>query len=109
MFDLGQHVTRHTRTDEYVWFPAEARKTVKYQVIAQTNTFVPLAFETFGAWGEQATEFAGELGRRLTLVSGDGRETFYLRQRLSIAKQRGNAIACLDSLPHNLLTPKILP
>jgi len=51
-----------------------------------------IRFETLGAWGEQATEFIWELGRRLTLVSGDGRETFYLRQRLSIAIQRGNAI-----------------
>jgi len=53
------------------------------------------------------TEFVTELGRRLTLVSGDGRETFYLRQRLSIAIQRGNAIACLGSLLDNLLTPDI--
>jgi len=64
---------------------AEARKTVKYQVIAQTQAFDPLAFETLGAWGEPAIEFVGELGRRLTLVSGDGRKAFYLRQRLSIA------------------------
>jgi len=79
---------------------AEERKTVKYQVIAQTHTFVPLAFETLGAWGEQATEFVTELGRRVNLVSGDSRETFYLRQQLSIAIQRGNAIACLGSLPN---------
>jgi len=59
--------------------------------------------------GEQETEFVGELGRQLTFVSGDGRETFYLRKRLSIAIQQGNAIACLGSLPHNLLTPEILP
>jgi len=40
---------------------AEARKTVKYQVIALTHTFVPLALETLGAWGEQATKIVGEL------------------------------------------------
>ena len=33
---------------------AEASKIAKYSSIAATHTFVPLAFETFGAWGEQA-------------------------------------------------------
>ena len=34
-----------------------------------------------------------ELGRRMTAATGDSRETSFLRQRLSVAIQRGNAIA----------------
>jgi len=114
MSNLGGQVTRHTCTYEHNRVPrasgsaagvAEARKTVKYQLISQTHTFVSLAFETLGAWGEQATEFMTVLGRWLTLVSGNGSKTFYSRQRLSIAIQRGNAIACLGSLPQNILLP----
>ena len=62
--------------------------------IAITHAFVPLAFETLGAWGVQCQRFVSELGRSITIITGDTRETSYLWQRLSIAVQRGNAIAC---------------
>ena len=74
---------------------SEALKTTKYAAIAVSHTFIPLAFETLGAWGKQAQQFVAELGRRITVVTGDKRETKFLRQRLSVAIQRGNAIACL--------------
>ena len=70
--------------------------------IAITHAFVPLAFETLGAWGVQCQRFVSELGRLITLITGDTRETSYLRQRLSIAVQRGNAIACRGTLSHEL-------
>ena len=81
---------------------AEAAKTAKYMEIAITHAFVPLAFETLGAWGVQCQRFVSELGRRITLITGDTRETSYLKQRLSIAVQRGNAIACRGTLSHEL-------
>jgi len=34
-----------------------------------------------------------ELGRRMTAVTEDTRETTYLFQRLSVALQRGNAVS----------------
>ena len=73
---------------------AEVAKTAKYAEIAVTHAFVPLAFETLGAWGVQCQKFVSELGWRIAIITGDTRETSYLRQRLSIAVQRGNAIAC---------------
>jgi Reverse transcriptase (RNA-dependent DNA polymerase) len=77
---------------------AEASKVAKYAAIATTHIFVPLAFETLGPWGEQAQSFVTELGRRISAVTGDTREIAYLKQRLSIAIQRGNALACLGTL-----------
>ena len=80
---------------------AEVAKTAKYAEIAITHAFVPLAFESLGAWGAQCQQFVSELGRRIT-ITGDTRETSYLRQRLSIAVQRGNAIACRGTMSHEL-------
>jgi hypothetical protein len=79
---------------------AETAKTAKYVQIAITHAFVPLAFESLGAWGVQCQKFVSELGRRITTITGDARETSYLRQRLSIAVQRGNAIACRGTMSH---------
>jgi hypothetical protein len=77
---------------------SEALKTAKYADIAPTHSFIPLAFETLGAWGHQAQLFIAQLGRRMTVVTGDRRETSFLRQRISIAIQRGNALACTGTL-----------
>ena len=78
----------------------------KYVDIAVTHTFIPLAFETLGAWGEQCDEFVQDLGCRLTSIAGERKETEYLKQRLSITVQRGNAIACLGTLPSQPLDPE---
>ncbi len=82
---------------------AENSKITKYRDIALTHAFVPLAFETLGSWGPECRSFVAELGRRLTVMTGDVRETSYLKQRLSIAIQRGNAIACSGTLPRDTL------
>ena len=79
---------------------AEAAKTLKYSALAMaTPVFVPLPFETQGARGVEAAVFVTELGRRTTAVTGDPRETAFLRQRRSVAIQNGNAIACGGSIP----------
>ena len=44
---------------------------------------------------EETSSFIGELGKRITMVSGDPREPEFLFQRLSVAIQRGNAISVL--------------
>ena len=77
---------------------AEASKIAKYTEISTTHVFIPLAFETLGAWGEQARNFISDLRRRLMAITGDMRETDFLRQRLSIAIQRGNALSIRGSL-----------
>jgi len=44
-----------------------------------------------------AVELVQEIGRRITLVIEDSRETAFLFERLSIALQRGNAVSFLST------------
>ena len=78
---------------------AAAHKTQKYAALAHSYTFVPIAVETFGAWAEESLKFIKDLGRRVTSVTKEVRETTFLFQRLSVAIQRGNAISFRGSLP----------
>ena len=61
--------------------------------VPRTHVFVPIAFETLGPVNAEDAEFLSELGRCISFVSGDQRETNFLLQRLSICVQRHNAIA----------------
>ena len=76
---------------------AAKRKESKYAAIMQTFDFVPLAFETMGPINDTARAFLSQLGKRLTLTSGDIRETAFLFQRISITVQRFQNLALLDS------------
>src|SRR5687768_12840626 len=77
---------------------AEVSKTAKYSSLSRTHRFIPLAFETLGAWGPCGLEFLNDLGRRITGVTGEKREGIFLKQIISLAIQRGNAIACRGTL-----------
>jgi len=55
--------------------------------------FQPLALEILGPINSSGISFLVELGRRLTDVSGDARETLYFFQRVSLAVQRYNSVA----------------
>jgi hypothetical protein len=72
---------------------AAERKNDKYKTLQHTYEFCPLALETLGPVNTLGREFLSDLGRRLTEVTGDFRETIFLRQRISIAIQRCNAAA----------------
>ena len=61
--------------------------------------FVPIAFETLGPVNAEGAQFLSELGRRISSVSEDQRETNFLLQRLSICVQRHNAIAFRGTFP----------
>jgi len=80
---------------------AESHKVTKYAALSPANTFVPVAVETFGSWGPQAMALVAELGRRIMLVTGEPRSTEFLRQRIDIALQRGNAASVLGTLVSN--------
>jgi len=69
------------------------KKTDKYASLNSTHVFYPFAVETAGVWHEMAIELTQEIGRRITTVTEDSRETTFLFQRLSIALQRGNAVS----------------
>jgi len=61
--------------------------------VAPTN-FFPVALETLGPMSVSTQKFLAHIGRRLTEVTTDPRETTFLCQRLSVTVQRFNA-ACL--------------
>jgi len=72
---------------------AASNKTTKYAHLMNTHIFIPLAVETGGSWNLQAIQFVQDLGRRISEVTNEPMETQYLFQRISMAVQRGNAIA----------------
>jgi len=73
---------------------AATLKNQKYSALTATHFFVPVAVETLGPWNEDGLSFIQELGRRMSLATGDLRETKFLLQRLSVAVQLGNAASC---------------
>jgi hypothetical protein len=80
---------------------AALAKVQKYSELRNTHHFVPVAVETLGAWNTEGRLFISDLGRRISVVSGDVRESIFLFQRMSVAVQRGNAASVLGSLPSN--------
>ena len=72
-------------------------KIQKYQSILQTHLFTPIAIETGGVWNNQASEFVKELGKRITIITEEVRETSYIVQQVSVAIQRGNMLSFIGS------------
>ena len=69
---------------------AEGKKITKYANL-QGVEFIPFAVETLGSYGKEAHKFVIDIAARLTLKTGNPREGAYMRQRISIAIQKGNA------------------
>ena len=59
--------------------------------------FQPVAIETLGPVNVSALNFLSEVGRRLTSLSGDSRETSFLFQRICMLIQRFNSALITDS------------
>ena len=79
---------------------ASVRKESKYSSLPPEYLFQPVAIETLGPLNASAVNFLSEMGRRLTSLSGDPRETSFLFQRLSILIQRFNSALIMDSFCH---------
>jgi hypothetical protein len=82
---------------------AEEKKVQKYSDIISGVDFVPVAIETSGVWGSHALDLITEVGRRIAGVTHEPRSTMFLRQRISVAVQRGNAGCILGTFPNNNL------
>ena len=80
---------------------AEEKKMRKYSDIISGVDFTPVAVETSGVWGNQALDLITEIGRRISEVTHDPRSTMFLRQRISVAVQRGNAWCVLGTFPRS--------
>ena len=79
---------------------AEVSKRAKYTALASTYRFEPIAIETTGVFGPTTKNIVWEIGKRISEKTGDKRETMWLKQRLSIAVQRGNALTILSRTYH---------
>ena len=76
----------------------ESQKSNHYKYLTNYH-FVPIAVETFGAWGSQGLKLIKEIGRKIQDVTGEKRSTFYLLQNISMAIQRGNASCVIGTVP----------
>jgi len=56
-----------------------------------------LTVENLGALSTSAVEFLNALGRRVSSVSGEDRESAFLSQRISVNIQRFNSVLLHDS------------
>jgi len=54
---------------------AAVNKIAKYAELANTHIFSPVAIETAGAWNHLAIELVQEIGRRITAVTEEPRES----------------------------------
>src|SRR5688572_20863851 len=88
----ASHLTTTSRLIGGAAESAGAKKESKYSSLTNAYTFVPIACETMGPLNSKAISFLTELGRRISLVSGDNRECSFLFQRISVAIQRFNCI-----------------
>ena len=80
---------------------AETKKKQKYSCLSNDKIFVPIALETLGPWGPEASHLITEVGRRLHLATGDPRSVSFLRQKIGVAIQRGNAMCVSGSIPRD--------
>jgi len=59
----------------------------KYDELASTHILYPVAIKTGNNWNQWAVEPVQEIRRRATLITGEPRESTFLFQQLSIAKE----------------------
>jgi len=59
---------------------AATRKAAKYVVLQRTHIFQPVAVENLGTMNASAYNLLAGLGRKISAISGDDRETSYLFQ-----------------------------
>ena len=86
---------------------AEKLKRLKYPALVQRFQFEPIAIETSGVFGPSSIKIIREIGQRLRAATGEPRETSWLKQRLSIAVQRGNAVTILASVKYFVSSPNV--
>ena len=79
----------------------EARKQRKYEALQNRFVVQPVGFETMGSRGARARSFLTDIGGRVMQVTGNQRAMEFLRQRVSIEIQRGNAAAVMGTVENS--------
>lgn len=70
----------------------------KYDFLRDSHIFVPLGFETSGAWDDFTKQFVRQLPIKLPENMCDDRSKEYLTQQFSILIQRGNAASVFGTV-----------
>ena len=78
----------------------EGLKAQKYKELAIQNSLIfhPVSCETLGGFGPESIDFIQEIGAKIAAKTGDKRASAFLRQRLGIAIQIGNAVAISEAI-----------
>ena len=92
------YVAHTTKTAGWAANDAERRKVQKYAELQGRFFFNPVGFETFGSWGNGAKDLVKEIASRIVEQTGESRAKQFLRQRISIEIQRGNAASVLGTV-----------
>ena len=79
----NSHLPRTSAVSGAAAEEASLRKISKYTGVRQRYDFVAIAVESLGPINEDGSIFFREIGKRLTTISGDPRETSFLLQRIS--------------------------
>jgi hypothetical protein len=95
----ASHLNRAVVSPGAVANDAESRKTLKYRSLSPLYSFWPVAVETLGALGDEASALFRDIGQRIAIVTGEPRSYQFLMQRLSVAVQRGNAACITGTVP----------
>ena len=94
------HLNRAVLGPGTVACDAESRKKSKYASLSDTTyNFIPIAVETIGALGDEASAFFKDSSKRIERVTSEPRSEQFIMQTLSITIQRGNA-ACILGTVH---------
>ena len=95
------HISQSSSAAGSVAVRAENLKREKYAELASSQNYIfdPIAIETLGTWGPSALSICSEIGGRVATRTGDIRAVTFLKQRLSIAVQKGNAAAVIGTWP----------
>lgn len=81
---------------------AEKRKKLKYEALSDDGyIFQPVAIETLGGLGPLTLQFLKELGQLIKDTTGIPESFPFLRQRLSLCIQRGNAACVMETSSHH--------
>lgn len=94
----GTHLNNSAMSPGKAACAAEVSKRRKYAELGARYRFEPVAVETSGVFGESSGQVISEVGRRVSELTGDRRETFWLEQRIGLAIQRGNAYSILAAV-----------
>ena len=72
---------------------AKEAESARYSHLERSHYFVPIAVETFGAFCSEARSFLRDLGHRIVSSTQDPLSYLHLKQRISVAVQRGNLVS----------------